>query len=322
MHRVSCGDCADVLESLPSHIFDAVLTDPPYGLNPDLDVPAMLRAWLADEDYSAPGRGYQGHAWDASVPGPRKWAAVRRVCKPGAHLLASSAPKTLDLLSLALRLAGWEVRDLVGWCYSTGQVLSKGLPDGSGTGLKGSWEPFLLCRNPFEGTATQCNLDYGTGGLRVYNGEGSPADTTYHPANLIVDDQQPLRDGTRLFHIMKASARERDLGLDDFPVHTGEELTGRKAGSAGIQNARAGAGRSAKERRNPHATVKPVALGDKLTRLLSGPNALVLDPFCGSGSFGISAVNAQQSWFGIDISQESCKVADARVRNACLYLPS
>lgn len=321
MFRVSPGDCEDVLDALPDAVFDAVLTDPPYGLNPNLDVLAMLRAWLADEDYNAAGRGYQGHSWDASVPGPRKWAAVRRVCKPGAHLLASSAPKTLDLLSLALRLAGWEVRDMVGWCYSTGQVLSKGLPDGSGTGLKGSWEPFLLCRNPFEGTATQCNLEYGTGGLRVYNGDsGLPkADGGYyHPANLIVDDQQPLRDGTRLFHIMKADAKERDLGLDDFPVHTGEELTGRKADSAGIKNARAGAGRSAKERRNPHATVKPVALGDKLTRLLASPGALMLDPFCGSGSFGVSAMNAGQDWFGVDISAESCKVAEARVRHACL----
>lgn len=315
MFRVSCGDCEDVLDNLPDGCFDAVVTDPPYGLNPDLDTVALLKAWLSGEDYAARGGGYQGHSWDACVPGPRKWAAIRRVCKPGAHMVVFSAPRTLDLLGIALRLAGWEVRDLIGWCYSTGQVLSKGLPDGTGTGLKGSWEPAFLCRNPFEGTTTQVNLDHGTGGMNVYNGVGSPEGTTYHPANLIVDEgmADELRPGTSLFHIIKASSRERDQGLDDFPVYNGAELTGRKEGSAGIQNARAGAGRSAKERRNPHSTVKPLELGYRLSKLVAKEGGFVLDPFCGSGSFGMGAVRAGQDWFGIDISSESCKVAAARV---------
>lgn len=316
MYHVADGDCEDVLDVLPDWTFDAVVTDPPYGLNASLDPAAVLAAWVRGEQAPAAGRGYQGHTWDACVPGPEKWRAIRRVCKPGALLVAFCAPKTAGLLWAALVLAGWEVRDLLGWCYSTGQVLSMGLPDGTGTGLKGSWEPAYLCRNPFEGTAVDCNRRFGTGGLHVYNGANSPGDTAHHPANLIVDDEtlRGMRPGAdRIFHVMKPHADERDLGLDGFPVYRGEELTRRKTNSAGIKNARAGAGRSAKERRNPHATVKPLALCTHITRLVAGPSQFVLDPFCGSGSFGMAAVREKQDWFGIDISEESCLVAEARV---------
>lgn len=308
--RATCGDCEQT-QHLPAAVFDACITDPPYGLT-QYSAPDLLRAWLADEELDR-GRGYQGLEWDKSVPGPRKWRAIRRLLKPGALLVAFSAPRTLDLLGLALRLAGFLVRDLIGWCYSTGQVFSCGLPDGGGTGLKGSWEPAFLCQVPPEGTATASNLKWGTGGLRVYNGENSPEGTTYHPANLIVDDAQPLRDGTRLFHVIKASSRERDLGLEDFKGFDGASLTRRKPASAGIQNRRAGAGRTAEDRKNPHATVKPLALGEHLTKLVSKPGQLILDPFCGSGSFGMAAARTQRHWLGIDINSYSVEVANARI---------
>lgn len=310
--RAVTGDCQDVLEGLPGAVFDGVLTDPPYGLVA-YDPVQLLRAWLQDEELT--GRGYQGLAWDGAVPGPAKWRAIRRVCKPGAHLLAFAAPRTLGLLDIALRLAGWEVRDMIGWCYSTGQVYSMGLPDGGGTGLKGSWEPALLCRNPPAGTISATVEKYGTGGLRVYNGENSPGDTSHHPANLVVDDQQPLRKGgDRIFHIMKPHARERDLGLEDFPVFTAAGLTRRKEGSAGIQNRRAGTGRTADARKNPHATVKPLALGEHLTRLISKPGQMLLDPFCGSGTFGMAAARTGRHWLGIDIDDYSTKVSNARIQ--------
>lgn len=313
--RATHGDCEQT-DHLPAQSFDACVTDPPYGLT-QYDAETLLRAWLADEELDR-GRGYQGLEWDKSVPGPKKWRAVRRLLKPGAYLVAFSAPRTLDLLGLALRLAGFEVRDMIGWCYSTGQVFSCGLPDGGGTGLKGSWEPALLCRNPHTGTLASNVEKWGTGGLRVYNGENSPpelspAGTPYHPANLVVDDTQPLRDGTRLFHVMKASGHERDLGLEGFKGFTGASLTRRETGSAGIQNRRAGAGRTATDRKNPHATVKPLALGEHLTKLVTKPGQLVLDPFCGSGSFGMAAARTGRHWLGIDIDRYSVEVANARI---------
>ncbi len=309
--RAVHGDCGE-LDDLPSNIFDGCVTDPPYGLT-QYDPAELLRAWLAGEELDR-GRGYQGLEWDKSVPGPRTWRSVLRLLKPGAHAVVFSAPRTLDLLGIALRLAGFEVRDMIGWCYSTGQVFSKGLPDGGGTGLKGSWEPAFLCRKPPEGTASQNNLRWGTGGLRVYNGENSPEGTTYHPANLVVDDTQPLRSGTRLFHIIKASSAERDLGLQDFPGFTGASLTRRAPDSAGIANRRAGAGRTAEDRKNPHATVKPLALGRHLTRLVSAPGQLLFDPFCGSGSFGMAAALEKRHWLGIDIDRYSVEVANARIK--------
>lgn len=289
--------------------------DPPYGLT-DVDATELLACWLEGKELTGK-KGYQGLAWDGTVPGPAKWREIRRVCKPGAIAAVAAAPRTLGLLHVSMLLAGWKIFDMLGWCYSTGQVFSMGLPDGGGTGLKGSWEPFLLAINPVEGTRTANVEKYGVGGLRVYNGENSPENTSYHPANLVVDDQQPLRDGTRLFHIMKASSKERDLGLEGFPGFSGASLTRRKEASAGIKNRRAGSGRTAEDRKNPHATVKPLALCDHLTRLISKPGQLLVDPFCGSGTTGMSAARTGRHWLGIDTDEYSVKVANARLKWTC-----
>lgn len=314
MHqRAVVGDCQDILAQLPDAVFDGGVMDPPYGLS-GIPGEVLLRAWLAGEEVVG-GSGYQGLAWDNAVPGPAKWREILRVCKPGAHIIVFSAPRTLDLLGIALRLAGWEVRDMIGWCYSTGQVFSKGLPDGRGTGLKGSWEPAFLCRRPPLGSVSETVERFGTGGLNVYGGVNSPGDTVHHPANLIVDEHQPLRPGgDRIFHIMKASGIERDQGLEGFPDFTGAELTGRAEGSVGIQNRRAGAGRTAKARKNPHATVKPLALCRHLTRLIASPGQILVDPFCGSGSAGCASAAEDMHWLGIDIDKTSVDVANARIK--------
>jgi len=49
---VICGNCLEVLQSFPDNSIDAVVTDPPYGLNEIKDLPGLLRAWLEGEDGS------------------------------------------------------------------------------------------------------------------------------------------------------------------------------------------------------------------------------------------------------------------------------
>jgi site-specific DNA-methyltransferase (adenine-specific) len=97
----------------------------------------------------------------------------------------------------------------------------------------------------------------------------------------------------------KPSSSERDQGCDALPAATPDELTGRKAGSAGLvmqhtdgsAKANPYAGTSgASPRRNVHPTVKPVALMGWLARLLTPPSGLVLDPFAGSGTTILGAM--------------------------------
>ena len=112
----------EALKALPDCSIDAVVTDPPYGLSAmkSKDVAECLAAWASGETWEPRGRGFMGKSWDAWVPPPEVWREVHRVLKPGGHALVFAGSRTQDLMSVALRLAGFEVRDTVQWLYGSG----------------------------------------------------------------------------------------------------------------------------------------------------------------------------------------------------------
>jgi hypothetical protein len=61
-----------------------------------------------------------GKSWDSFVPSPSIWRECLRVLKPGGHLLTFFGTRTHDMGTLAIRLAGFEVRDTVLWVYGSG----------------------------------------------------------------------------------------------------------------------------------------------------------------------------------------------------------
>lgn len=131
---IYCGDCREVLRDWPDGYFSAIVTDPPYGLSREPDMVALLTAWLAGESYNHGSAGFMNSEWDSLVPGPDLWREVARVLKPGGHLLCFAATRTWDLMSLAIRLAGFENRDTIaslggppGLLAMQGQGFPKGL---------------------------------------------------------------------------------------------------------------------------------------------------------------------------------------------------
>jgi len=90
------GDCLTVMAELPENSVDTIITDPPYGLE------------------------FMGVNWDHGVPGIPFWEAALRVTKPGATLLAFGGTRTHHRLMCAIEDAGWEIRDMIMWVYSTG----------------------------------------------------------------------------------------------------------------------------------------------------------------------------------------------------------
>jgi DNA modification methylase len=114
------GDCLDRLRELADASVSAIVTDPPYGLS-DLKpsvVTAAITAWTAgDRRHVADSRGFMGLKWDAFVPPPAVWDECLRVLKPGGHLLCFAGTRTVDLMALSVRLAGFEIRDTITWLY-------------------------------------------------------------------------------------------------------------------------------------------------------------------------------------------------------------
>lgn len=66
------------------------------------------------------------------------------------------------------------------------------------------------------------------------------------------------------------------------------------------------------EMNNDHPAAFPVNLID---RIVSSTTAkIILDPFMGSGTTAISAINFKRDYIGIDISPEYCKMTEERIK--------
>ncbi|BAV81086.1 gp155 [Vibrio phage CKB-S1] len=113
-------DCRLGMSLLPENSIDVMITDPPYGLSKQPDMQEVLKHWLAGDDYKASGGGFMGKTWDSFVPGPATWREAYRALKPGAYAAVFAGSRTVDLMSISLRLAGFEVVDMMHWLYGTG----------------------------------------------------------------------------------------------------------------------------------------------------------------------------------------------------------
>ncbi|HFI2182914.1 TPA: site-specific DNA-methyltransferase [Enterobacter roggenkampii] len=124
------------------------------------------------------------------------------------------------------------------------------------------------------------------------------------------------KSAARFFYCAKVKPKERDEGLERFIATSASEMTGgRKEGSVGINDPRAGAGRTSGAKNN-HPTVKPIALMSYLCRLITPPGGTVLDPWMGSGSTGRAATEEGFNFIGIDLNPDYVTIASARIAHS------
>ena len=196
---------------------------------------------------------------------------------------------------------------------------------GWGTALKKCIEPAILVRKPREGTYANNVLTHGVGGLNVdacrhWYGDPMWLGPTGDVASVldggakghggVFGDSDTYdfhgspagRWPSNLLYCPVPSTAEREAGLSDLPAYTGADITGREAGSEGIDNPRASTGRTSEGRRNVHPTPKPIALLRRLCRLITPPGGTVIDPFTGSGSTGCAAVVEGFSFEGCELN--------------------
>ena len=109
--------------------------------------------------------------------------------------------------------------------------------------------------------------------------------------------------------VPKAPKREKNMGLDRFEKKTLKELHGGRTTNSTFQP-----GDQVKQ--NIHPTVKPVQLFSYLITLGSRKGDVVLDPFAGSGTTGISCVFSERKYILIEREKEYFKIIEARIQKA------
>ena len=120
-----------------------------------------------------------------------------------------------------------------------------------------------------------------------------------------------LGDPSRFFYTAKASRSERNDGCDAIDARPQDPT--RDVDAPGGNNPR---NRGAAARVNSHPTVKPVALMRWLVRMVTPPGGVVLDPFCGSGTTLVAAIEEGFDCVGVEREAEYVAIIEARVAAA------
>jgi site-specific DNA-methyltransferase (adenine-specific) len=181
------GDCLTVLRYMAENSVDAVVTDPPYGLE------FMGKEWDGADGFrrslNAADAGRDSVFGRTSKRGPEYrggslfqeflhtvFAECLRVLKPGGHMVSFGGTRTYHRMASAAEDAGFEVRDQILWLYGQGFPKSLNVEkatesaqwSGWGTCLKPAVEPIVLARKPLsEPTVAKNVLKWGVGALNI-----------------------------------------------------------------------------------------------------------------------------------------------------------
>lgn len=206
----------------------------------------------------------------------------------------------------------------VGTEERTYKGMSKHKPEGAGTFRDDNWEPkdievSVNGRFPANTILTYDETDFDEvcGGFpdtqshkrdSRYNKE-TEYTNTYTPVKSDYRDDNTYGDSgsaSRYYYCAKASAKDRDDGLEAFTLQSTEDGYFK----------------------NSHPTVKPCELMQYLVRLVAPKGATILDPFMGSGSTGKAVMfedierNANYKFIGVEQEKLYCDIAEARIKYA------
>ena len=307
INQVICGDTMELLPKLDSNSVDMVITDPPYFLDKLDDNWDYAKVSKKDNLYvikSLPAgmkfdreQGKRLYAWYLKVS-----EELFRILKPGGFFFSFSSPRLYHRMASAIDDAGFEIRDGFMWLYTQNQAKAMGL-DHFIKKMKISemekkqirkklagWKTPQIksCFEPIamaQKPADQTYLDnILQNGVGLLNTNIKIGDNMY-PANVFtVDEINNLID--RAFLIPKPNKQEK-----------GEY--------------------------NDHHTVKPLAICEYLIKLCAfSDDAVILDPFLGSGTTAVAAKTLGKNYIGMDANKKYVEIATRRLREADVSMNS
>lgn len=117
------------------------------------------------------------------------------------------------------------------------------------------------------------------------------------------------------YYVAKPSKREKNAGCEGMPERNANVGDHRPSGNMN-QRIHGKENRPDVPRANFHPTVKPLKLMRYLAKLVTPPGGTVLDPFLGSGTTAVAAIQEGFRFIGIEREQEYVAIATARVEHA------
>ena len=303
INTTSYGECVEMMKRIPANSVDMVCTDPPYfldGLGDDWN-----KEIIDNKGASAfVGNLPKGMKFDINQSKKFKefYSKVSRelfrILKPGGAFISFSSPRLYHSMAMAIEETGFEIRDMLGWIYTQSQAkafsqdhiierdksftpeqktkLKETCADWKTPQLKPAIEPMCLAVKPIEGRYIDNFDKYGTGLMNT--SAETKTGRGFFPSNIITTDE--LEESMdRVFLVPKPTRVEKG----DY---------------------------------NTHLSVKPVQLISHLVKLFTKENAVVIDPFMGSGTTAVACIQSKRRYVGFDLNKEYIKITERRVKDA------
>ncbi len=298
LNKIIHGDVLQILPDIADNTVDLVLTDPPYFLD------KMDNTWdnkkVASTKYhhvikSLPAgmkfdkeQGKNFYNWYSKVS-----MQILRVLKPGGFFFSFSSPRLYHRMVSAIDDAGFLIRDCFIWLYTQNQ-------------------PKAMSLNHFidrlkESEETKDSLKKQLRGWKT-----PQIKSCFEP--IVMAQKEP--EGTFLENF-----RKYNVGLINTNIKIGEDMFPSNVISTDEINSLVDRcfliskpDKREKGEFNTHKTVKPLSLCEHIIKLTTYSNkAVVLDPFCGSGTTLVAAKKLGRNFIGIDINKEYIEIAKLRI---------
>jgi len=293
-------DCMVGLKNIEENTIDIVITDPPYFLD------KLESSWNSEDvrknkASKAVGNLPKGMKFDRNQSKRfREYYTelskeVYRVLKPGGFFISFSSARLYHAMAMGVEDANFNIRDMLGWIYTKSQTkafsqnhLIDKLKEKTEEEKNELKEKCKDWRTPQLKPAIEpmCLAQKPTEGTFVQNfekygtglmycGETTKTGEGKFPSNIITtEEMESTMD--RVFLVDKPNKKEKEG--------------------------------------NDHITVKPLALIEQLIKLFTLEGAVVLDPFMGSGTTAVAALNTGRNYRGFEIDKGHYELALKRLK--------
>ena len=299
INKLICADALVALPKLERNSIDVVLTDPPYFLDKLDDTWDPEKVAASNNQYvikSLPAgmkfdreQGMRFYQWYLKIS-----REILRVLKPGGFFFSFSSPRLYHRMASAMDDAGFEIRDTFLWLYTQNQAKAM------------SMNHFIAKMEADKQMKEEL-------AARFYGWKTPQIKSCFEPIALA---QKPA--GKTYLNAML----EHEVGLLNTNVRIGNDMYPANVVTAEpvhplIDRTFLLPKPTKKEKGayNDHKTVKPLAVCEYLIRLAAfSKNAVILDPFIGSGTTAVAARKTGKQYIGIDANKKYIAIAERRLR--------
>jgi len=281
-------DCRHGIKNIADRSIDFIVTDPPYFID------GMDDGW---DDNNLKSKAAKSGVI-GGLPVGMKFDRTQgeklqqfleplcreflRVLKPGGFCVVFSQGRLYHRTAMALDLSGFEIRDLLGWKYE-GQA-------------KAFSQNHFIRKDKALSEQEKIKLIEELDGLKT-----PQLKPQIEPMVLA---QKP-KEGTFV-----ENWKTYQVGL----VNTKESLDGMFPGT--VMEVSKAVRKNETEEKIAHITIKPVRLISHLIKLFTQAGQTVLDPFVGSGSHGVAAMETCRQFIGFEIEKNYYEIASRRIASA------